>query len=561
MRRLLALLIGLLLAGCVTVPTSGPVQRHQPGEQRADPGVDIAPVPPAPGASPGLIVEGFLHAMATYQPGYAVAREFLTPAAGEQWRPESGAIVYAGGFPPQVSGSGVVLTAPMIGALDPLGTFTPGGAQLHHDFGLVQAQGQWRISRPPRGLLISQSLFGSTWVRADVCFWDATGAWLVPDPRFVPSGAVGLSATVRAVLGGPSASGRSAYRDPLETRLQIDSVTQDADGVVTVEFTGPDELTEQNRERLAAELVWSLSSLEGVRGLRVRSNGSAWQLTPGGGPVGTADFARGAPVPSGVPAEVFVVRQGELGRLAWRAAADQVVTIGPALDSPAALAVRGDGQQLAVITDGGTRVRTVSVRDGAGRIELRGSGFTGVRWSRQDELWCVLQRPRGERLRVLHEGRELPVDAEALPEGRIRVLAPAPDGVRMALVIETEGGPVLGVAAVVRTDRQVRFTGWTTLSGTAWAPTNQQPLDVGWVGPVELLVLLGTSPATRVVRLDSRGAVATDVGPNDTSALVELAASATGRAVVRGRDGQTWRLVDEASWEPWLPHVQRIALP
>lgn len=52
MRRLLALLIGLLLAGCVTVPTSGPVQRHQPGEQRADPGVDIAPVPPAPGASP-----------------------------------------------------------------------------------------------------------------------------------------------------------------------------------------------------------------------------------------------------------------------------------------------------------------------------------------------------------------------------------------------------------------------------------------------------------------------------------------------------------------------------
>lgn len=131
----------------------------------------------------------------------------------------------------------------------------------------------------------------------------------------------------------------------------------------------------------------------------------------------------------------------------------------------------------------------------------------------------------------------------------------------MALVIETEGGPVLGVAAVVRTGRQLRFTGWTTLSGTAWAPTPQQPLDVGWAGSGELLVLLGSSPATRVVRVDSRGAVATDIGPNDTSALVELAASSTGRAVVRGRDGQTWRLVDEASWEPWLPHVQRIALP
>ena len=57
-----------LLAGCVTVPTSGPVEHHAPAEQQANPGVDIAPVPPAQGASPGLIVEGFLHAMATYQP-------------------------------------------------------------------------------------------------------------------------------------------------------------------------------------------------------------------------------------------------------------------------------------------------------------------------------------------------------------------------------------------------------------------------------------------------------------------------------------------------------------
>ena len=79
-----------LLAGCVTVPTSGPVERHVPAQQQANPGVDIAPVPPAQGAPPGLIVEGFLHAMATYQPGYSVARQFLTRAASITWDTNAG---------------------------------------------------------------------------------------------------------------------------------------------------------------------------------------------------------------------------------------------------------------------------------------------------------------------------------------------------------------------------------------------------------------------------------------------------------------------------------------
>ena len=113
MRRPVALIavLALLLTGCVSVPTSGPVERHSPAAQQANPGVEIAPVPPAQGATPGLIVEGFLHAMATYQAGYSVARQFLTADASEQWQPESGDEIYAASSAPQVSDSGVVLTA------------------------------------------------------------------------------------------------------------------------------------------------------------------------------------------------------------------------------------------------------------------------------------------------------------------------------------------------------------------------------------------------------------------------------------------------------------------
>lgn len=553
----------VLLGGCVTVPTSGPVERHAPAQQQANPGVDIAPVPPAQGASPGLIVEGFLHAMATYQPGYSVARQFLTPDAADQWQPESGVEIYAGGYPPQVSDSGVVLTAPLVGTLDPHGSFTPGGTPYHHDFGLIRnAENQWRISRPPRGLLVSQSLFSSTWVRADVCLWDATGAWLVPDPRFVQTGAPGLAATVRAVLDGPSADAAAAYRRPPAVQLEASAVTLGGNGVALVDLTGDvDALEPDARRRLAAELVWSLSSLEGVSGVRVRGHGMVWELTGREGVMTTADFEQGAPLPADPGDAVFLLREGAVQRANWADPTSGPQPVEGVAEKASALAARPDGQALGLVTEGGTEVRSVVVREGVSRAELTGVRATGVRWTRQGELWAVLDRTRDVRLRTVKDGRETPVDTEALPDGRIRSFAPAPDGVRAALVIESQGRTTLGVAAVVRTATAYRFVGWRELTPSTWAPSGQSPADVGWTGPANLLVLLGGSSTARVVGVDSEGAVATEVRPNDTAALVQLAAAPSGRAVLRGPDGQTWRFVDGFTWEPWLDRVEAVALP
>ena len=63
-----------------------------------------------------------------------------------------------------------------------------------------------------------------------------------------------------------------------------------------------------------------------------------------------------------------------------------------------------------------------------GQVELAAQGMALVRWTRQGELLVALERSRGVRLRMVRDGRGVSVNTDALPMGRIRSLAIAPDG-------------------------------------------------------------------------------------------------------------------------------------
>ena len=87
---MVAALCGLLLAGCVTVPTSGRVQSvnvTQGGSGGGQYYLQPIPVPPGQGWSPQQIVSGFLAANASFASGHAVAREYLIPSASRTWHP------------------------------------------------------------------------------------------------------------------------------------------------------------------------------------------------------------------------------------------------------------------------------------------------------------------------------------------------------------------------------------------------------------------------------------------------------------------------------------------
>lgn len=165
-RILSCLLLVLLVTGCTDIQTAGPVQEVPLGPEQL--GVQIAPEPPQPGVSPVRLVEGFVQAMADSEADYAVAREYLTSQASKEWVPQDGGVVYKGVV--GEDGDAVFVTGTRTGVLDERGRFTAVSDELVHDFGVVMVDGEWRISAPPAGLLVSDYIFERYWSHATVYF-------------------------------------------------------------------------------------------------------------------------------------------------------------------------------------------------------------------------------------------------------------------------------------------------------------------------------------------------------------------------------------------------------
>lgn len=275
--RWLAAILALLLAGCAQIPSSGPVEEVPVTAE--PPGIDIAPQPPQGGATPNRILEGFLLAMADPESDYEVAREYLTAEASEAWTPAESTTIYSGTVLETEDTFSVA--GQQVGTLDADGRFTAGGGALQHDFGLVEDDGQWRIGNPPEGVLINRYLFERFYTPLTIYFMGLNGSHVIPDLRTWPESLVTPERIVQAQLDGPTRSliGVVSNAIPQTAALGPDGATIDADGVVTVDFVGlRNTLGEEGRNRMGAQLLWSLTSIPRVTGLRITNEGSPYPL-------------------------------------------------------------------------------------------------------------------------------------------------------------------------------------------------------------------------------------------------------------------------------------------
>src|SRR5512133_286628 len=180
-------------AGCVNVPTTGPIEKVEGQQPPCQNCVNVQVAPPAPGAEPKEIVEGYLRATSNYRPNYSVARQFLTPIAAQKWSPDVGVSIYRGvpkatPVDPAAVESTVNLDKGwLVGSLGPDRTYTAKDGELKINFRLIRENGgEWRIDNPPRGLMVAEDSFNYFYQPYDLYFVGNDKS-LVPDPIYLPA--------------------------------------------------------------------------------------------------------------------------------------------------------------------------------------------------------------------------------------------------------------------------------------------------------------------------------------------------------------------------------------
>ncbi|WP_114560794.1 GerMN domain-containing protein [Desertihabitans aurantiacus] len=568
---LLPLLLALLTS-CLSVPTSGPVEGGGTASPAPSGPVEIEPQPPAAGASPALVVEGFLHAMANYRTDYSVAREYLAEEVRDSWRPERAVIVYDSGSPVS-TGETVVLDRPLVAVVDAGGAFQRQDRRYRIDFEMRRdAAGEWRIGNPPDGLLISQYLFERFYDDVNVYYFNPEFSTLVPDPIYVPRGSQSATTLLRAMLDGPTSWLREAVVSavPEGTELGL-SIPVDAGGVADVSLSATvDTLNNEQRTRMAAQVVWTLRQLPQITAVRFLVDGMPY-VVPGQDPGGVLPlnaYQYFSPVPA-LDSALYVATEQGIG-----STRDDVLPyeVRP-LDGPlggwtepvAGLAVSNDPMpKAAVVTGDRSRLLVADSAPEAALVTvLEGQqGLLAPQWDRFDELWTAASGPEPG-FWVVRDEQPLRVGAPVLEDAELVDFAVSPDATRMAVVRRTAAGTELGLALITRGD-DPRVDSWRRLplvSSGRSGPTTVAAVE--WTSATSLLVLGATTPDGPLLpwTVDQDGAGMNQVGSGSWSArsLHAHASDQTAPAAVVGRDGQLWVRETDFSWPEKMQGVRAAA--
>jgi hypothetical protein len=471
-----------LLAGCATIPTSGPIQQGvEVGVESTNQVIRVIARPPQADMTPTQIVSGFLQASASFEDDHAVARQYLTPSAAAIWNPSSGVAVYDG--VPTIVPDGLTdvdMTATLVGTIDGEGHYdvATSGDLIDETFRMEFVDGNWRIATPPAGLVLARSDVERAFRVYEVFFLDPSFTTLVPDPRYFPvDGPTPATAITRALLDGPTEWLAPAVRTgfPDGTSLAVDAVPV-VEGVARVDLDPQVRLADEDTRRaFSAQLAWSLRQAPGVRFLDLNAGGQVLDVAGVANPQSVDSWPVFNPnaMPAGVTAYGVVGgRVLDLERTPPLPIPGGAGLGGPPLTG-IAVSLRGD--RIAGL-DADARLWTGAIAAGAQLIEgATEPGQSRPSFGRGDQAWVV--GPDGVLRRVDTAGEAVEIQVDGLPaKAVLESVSVSRDGTRIALTVRrgprtfimlaiiTVRDEVLRVESPVRVDNRL-----TTVIDVAWA--------------------------------------------------------------------------------------------
>lgn len=490
-----AVLTACLLAGCVRMPTSGPVQESEgTGITEDAPGISFDPRPPQAGQATSEIIEGFFEAMTATPVSTRVARQFLSREAAEAWVPERQIITY-GEAGDATAGTSVRVPLTDVNTYDARGAWQRTRAGSTLSIGLIKEDGEWRIDEVPDALVVPETWFDDWFERASLYYFDPTTEVLVPEPVHVPRGEQFASSLVRGLLTTTTADlqdvARSYFPPGTTHGLSVPIVS----GVAEVSLSGdPDAVDELTTQRMLAQLVWTLRQEPRIGAVQL-SIGGRTIVGPSGSPQVSLQFGS-AYDPNGVPASTDLYAL-DRGRVVSGRMGELSPTLGPlGQEDPGvdlrSIGVNIAGARVAGVTATGSELVVAPAEAPTGEVTTVLAGaldLAAPHWDYRDRIW-VLDRNNG-RARVFQvvDGAAGEVVVPGLSGRRLTELIVSRDGSRLAAVVRGD-----------KTDRVVTVRVRHDAAGAVVGFTEPQPLslpaedtarirDVAWRSPTTVSVL------------------------------------------------------------------------
>jgi hypothetical protein len=523
-----------VLSACVGIPASGPVVEGPTIDKAVRVPSVYQPEGPTAGADQEQIVRGFIAAFVGPQNDYKVARQFLTTEFSGKWEPRSSVLVRSGGFSfTSVDENTMTYSFKTRAAVDATGSYTEASTPLPQTltYTLVKEGKQWRISDAPSGIVLSDGTFPNVFSSQTLYFFDPSLQHLVPDLRWFPSGTA-PTRIVNALLAGPPPwlqKGVVTSVFPDGTGLTSPKVVLVSSGVARIDLSS-EALTAKDRERqlMKLQLTASLSGLASVRSLDITAEGAPYPIPDSGGDV--PEFQRQ------VDGRAAVLRDGQFGYYANGKVTpiDQVsagvLSVGLPGAPPTAATVDAKRSAAAVLGAGGVYAvrsgepKAVLVDDRPGLIAPTLDGF-GYVWS------VPADNPAA--IRVFGPDNAPHDLAPTLPtDSRIVSFDVSRDGARIAVLLETDSGPRVIVAGIIRDagQRSVPTTlGAPILDVVAESGT---AVDATWLDELSVATLTSADDVTTVTRYQVGGMNSSMGRPGD------------GISIVGGNDSDNLRVLD-----------------
>ncbi|MFF1453723.1 LpqB family beta-propeller domain-containing protein [Streptomyces sp. NPDC058274] len=586
----------VLLAGCASMPDSGDL-RGVESTPRQDAQVRVFAMPPRDNARPEEIVQGFLEALTSDDPGYETARKYLTADAGQKWKPSSSTTVLADGPSTVADRTGAregsddyayTLTGAKVATVDGQHAYAPDSGKYTKTVYLTQEKDkQWRIDGLPQGVVMGKSDFQRNYLSVNKYYFASTvptgsggrpGA--VADPIYVRKEVDPMTETVQALLKGPTRWLDPVVRSsfPTHTALKkgVSSLAPDDQNELTVPLNAKaDHVGQTQCTKMAAQLLFTLKDLTptGVDEVKLqRSDGSQLCVLGEDQAEGVASRGTGKRPES----QYFLDGKHRLVRLPSAGSGKEPEPVPGALgegdkalraaavsrDETGAAGVSLDGRSLYVgsLVSGGSLGEAVLHSDG----RTEDDRLTTPSWDGSGDLWVADRNPKDPRLLLLEKGAGEPVVVRTPQlDGRVQAVRVAADGVRVALVVEKGGKTSLQVGRIEREDKGGERSGVSVLELRSVTPQLEEVTAMSWAADSQLVVVgreSGGVQQMRYVQVD--GSTPLRTPPSALTGVKDIAASEDERlplvaysvdGIVRLSSGSQWQKVVKDGTAPVYP--------